>query len=120
LQNLSYLQNENAGYIDELFNSYSQDPSSVDPSWRYFFEGLELGIDTESRAPQTSQPGSPVQPQTTERVTAAEKEDWKKWQNSFSPTENLDDFLRILTLLCRLLPLTPYLRCLVSGSAAQI
>jgi 2-oxoglutarate dehydrogenase E1 component len=78
LQNLSYLQNENAGYIDELFNSYSQDPSSVDPSWRYFFEGLELGIDTESRAPQTSQPGSPVQPQTTERVTAAEKEDWKK------------------------------------------
>jgi 2-oxoglutarate dehydrogenase E1 component len=45
LQKFSYLKSANAEYIDELFDRYSGDPDSVDPSWRYFFEGLELGED---------------------------------------------------------------------------
>lgn len=55
MQKFSYLKSLNAGYIDELFDRYSQDPESVDPSWRYFFDGLELGTETE---PNGSPPGA--------------------------------------------------------------
>ncbi len=51
MQKLSYLNSSNADYIDELFGRYSSDPDSIDSSWRYFFEGLELGGET---AGQTS------------------------------------------------------------------
>jgi len=43
MQKYSYLKSSNADYIDDLFARYSADPSSVDDTWRYFFEGLELG-----------------------------------------------------------------------------
>jgi 2-oxoglutarate dehydrogenase E1 component len=41
----SYLKSANADYIDELFARYCSDPDSVEPTWRYFFEGLELGAE---------------------------------------------------------------------------
>jgi 2-oxoglutarate dehydrogenase E1 component len=43
LEKFSYLKSINAEYIEELFERYAQDPDSIDPSWRYFFDGLELG-----------------------------------------------------------------------------
>ena len=39
----TYLKSANVDYIDELFTLFSRDPASVDASWRYFFEGMELG-----------------------------------------------------------------------------
>ncbi|MEW6055553.1 MAG: 2-oxoglutarate dehydrogenase E1 component [Bdellovibrionota bacterium] len=39
---LNYLKAENADYIEELFLRYLEDPDSVDESWKYFFEGMEL------------------------------------------------------------------------------
>src|SRR5262245_36351612 len=33
---------ENADYIDEQFRRWQQDPNSVDPSWRGFFEGMQF------------------------------------------------------------------------------
>ncbi len=45
MEKFSYLKSTNAGYIEELFTLYTQNPQSVDPSWRYFFEGLELGTE---------------------------------------------------------------------------
>jgi 2-oxoglutarate dehydrogenase E1 component len=36
----SFLQGANAAYIDELYASYEQDPSSVDPQWQEFFGSL--------------------------------------------------------------------------------
>lgn len=41
----SYFQGANAAYIDELFEQYRHDPSSVEDSWRSFFEGMELGAE---------------------------------------------------------------------------
>jgi 2-oxoglutarate dehydrogenase E1 component len=38
-----YLKILNADYIEELFQKYLTDPEAVDDSWRYFFDGLELG-----------------------------------------------------------------------------
>jgi 2-oxoglutarate dehydrogenase E1 component len=43
LQRFSYLKSTNAEYIDEMLSQYLKDPESVDPTWRYFFEGIELG-----------------------------------------------------------------------------
>ena len=45
MQKFSYLKSTNAEYIDELFTRYTRDPESVDPSWRYLFDGLELGLE---------------------------------------------------------------------------
>ena len=45
MQKFSYLKSSNADYIDELLARYTADPESVDPSWRYFFEGMELGTE---------------------------------------------------------------------------
>ncbi|MBI4924600.1 MAG: 2-oxoglutarate dehydrogenase E1 component [Bdellovibrio sp.] len=38
----TYLNSQNANYIDELYRKYHQNPNSIEPSWRYFFEGFEL------------------------------------------------------------------------------
>ena len=52
MQKFSYLKSPNADYIDEVFERYVQNPESVDESWRYFFEGIELG--TENGEPLTN------------------------------------------------------------------
>ncbi|HCM40555.1 MAG: 2-oxoglutarate dehydrogenase E1 component [Bdellovibrionales bacterium GWA1_52_35] len=44
MEPFSYLNNTNAAYIDELHSSYLNDPESVDSSWKYFFQGIELGL----------------------------------------------------------------------------
>lgn len=38
----SYISNADVGYIDELYKSYQQDPTSVDESWQKFFEGYNF------------------------------------------------------------------------------
>jgi 2-oxoglutarate dehydrogenase E1 component len=38
-----YAQAANIALIEELYNRYSADPESVDPSWRHFFEGIDFG-----------------------------------------------------------------------------
>ncbi|ELR71368.1 2-oxoglutarate dehydrogenase E1 component [Fulvivirga imtechensis AK7] len=40
----SYISNAHGHYLDELYQSYQQDPSSVDESWRKFFEGFEFSL----------------------------------------------------------------------------
>ena len=42
MDNYSYIANSDASYIEELYNSYKQDPSSIDEGWRKFFEGFEF------------------------------------------------------------------------------
>ena len=33
---------DNVSYIEGLYARYLQDKKSIDPSWRYFFEGMQL------------------------------------------------------------------------------
>jgi len=40
----SYISNAHGSYIDELYDSYKKDPSSVDESWQKFFEGFEFSL----------------------------------------------------------------------------
>lgn len=38
----SYISNADVGYLDELYQNYKQDPTSVDVSWQKFFEGYDF------------------------------------------------------------------------------
>ncbi|MCM2322941.1 MAG: 2-oxoglutarate dehydrogenase E1 component [Oligoflexia bacterium] len=40
-----YLKISNTEYIEELFARYQLDPAAIDASWRYFFDGLQLGAE---------------------------------------------------------------------------
>ncbi|MBD2699920.1 2-oxoglutarate dehydrogenase E1 component [Spirosoma sp. BT702] len=40
----SYIANADAAYVDQLYQSYRQDPQSVDPSWQQFFKGFEFSL----------------------------------------------------------------------------
>ena len=38
----SYISNADVGYVDQLYQTYKKDPSSVDLTWQKFFEGYEF------------------------------------------------------------------------------
>jgi 2-oxoglutarate dehydrogenase E1 component len=40
----SYVANAQVSYIDELYQSYKQNPDSVDSSWQKFFEGFDFSL----------------------------------------------------------------------------
>jgi 2-oxoglutarate dehydrogenase E1 component len=48
----SYIANAHGNYIDELYQSYKQDPNSVDESWGRFFEGFEFSLTKYGDAPE--------------------------------------------------------------------
>ena len=48
---LSYLNNADIGAFEDLYQQYQQDPQSVDPEWRNFFEGFEF---SKTDYPQTT------------------------------------------------------------------
>lgn len=43
MDNLSYLNGANAEYIESLYQSYKEDPNSVESGWQKFFEGFDFG-----------------------------------------------------------------------------
>jgi 2-oxoglutarate dehydrogenase E1 component len=43
MDSLSYLSNADSAYIDSLYQSYQEDPQSVDFGWQKFFEGFDFG-----------------------------------------------------------------------------
>ncbi|MDZ4749884.1 MAG: 2-oxoglutarate dehydrogenase E1 component [Saprospiraceae bacterium] len=43
MKDYSHIFNADPQYIDSLYRSFQQDPSSVDQGWRLFFEGFEFG-----------------------------------------------------------------------------
>ncbi|MBL7860133.1 MAG: 2-oxoglutarate dehydrogenase E1 component [Cyclobacteriaceae bacterium] len=38
----SYISNADVGYLDQLYQAYNQNPTSVDATWQKFFEGYEF------------------------------------------------------------------------------
>ena len=38
----SYISNAEVGYVDQLYQNYKKEPSSVDPQWQKFFEGYDF------------------------------------------------------------------------------
>ena len=48
MDNLSYLNSANSAYIDSLYQSYKEDPTSVEFGWQKFFEGFDFGRGSEA------------------------------------------------------------------------
>lgn len=44
MDNYSYISNADVGYLDQLYQSYKQNPASVDATWQKFFEGYEFSL----------------------------------------------------------------------------
>ncbi|MES2345448.1 MAG: 2-oxoglutarate dehydrogenase E1 component [Chlamydiota bacterium] len=55
-RSFSYANFENLQLLEDLHANFQKDPESVDPSWRHFFEGMEIGRRLNS---QKSVPASP-------------------------------------------------------------
>ncbi len=48
----SYIANAHGDYIEQMYESYKQDPSSVDESWSRFFEGFEFSLEKFGENPE--------------------------------------------------------------------
>lgn len=48
MDSFSYLSNADSAYIDSLYQSYKEDPDSVDFGWQKFFEGFDFGQQSEN------------------------------------------------------------------------
>ena len=48
MNKFSYLNNSNPEFIEDIYAQYRENPESVDASWKYFFDGLELGYSSET------------------------------------------------------------------------
>jgi len=48
----------NAAYVDEQYERWREDPQSVGPEWRTFFQGFELGAATAGEDEDGAEPGS--------------------------------------------------------------
>ncbi len=58
----SYIANSDAAYVDQLYQSFKQDPQTVDESWQQFFKGFEFslayGEKTNGKSAATTQNGA--------------------------------------------------------------
>lgn len=54
MDDLSFLNNINSEQIEEMFQNYLKDKSSVESSWRNFFQGFELGLNKYQTMPTNS------------------------------------------------------------------
>jgi 2-oxoglutarate dehydrogenase E1 component len=70
MKDFSYITNSHPAYIENLYQAYVQDPNSVDPEMKKFFEGFDFAVSSGKAStnggPATAEPAS---------ITSAE---WKK------------------------------------------
>ncbi|MFK7899615.1 MAG: 2-oxoglutarate dehydrogenase E1 component [Cyclobacteriaceae bacterium] len=45
MDSFSYIANADVNYVDELYNKYKADPTSVDDSWQKFFQGFDFNVE---------------------------------------------------------------------------
>jgi 2-oxoglutarate dehydrogenase E1 component len=46
MDNYSFLNAAHSAYFAELYEQYLQQPDSVEPSWRAFFQGFDFGMES--------------------------------------------------------------------------
>src|SRR5688572_10602925 len=54
MKDYSHVSNAHPQYIETLYRSYLQDPTSVDQSWRLFFDGFEFGQNGNGHAKEST------------------------------------------------------------------
>ena len=76
-QSSSFLQGQNAEYVEQLHARYADDPSSVDASWQAFFRGLDdaaSDVTRSARGPSWARADWPPTP--SDELTAALDGQW--------------------------------------------
>jgi hypothetical protein len=58
MDKFSYISNAHVAYIDELYADYKNNPDSIDPSWKTFFDGFDFAI-TKFGESKKQQPQNP-------------------------------------------------------------
>src|SRR5712671_5824473 len=58
-QRLDFIQRANAAYIEQQYQRYRQDPTSVPEDWALFFAGFDLA-ENPARAPHRAQPSGGI------------------------------------------------------------
>ncbi|WP_077924490.1 2-oxoglutarate dehydrogenase E1 component [Spirosoma sp. 209] len=69
----SYIANSDAAYVDQLYQSYKQDPQSVDQSWQQFFKGFEFSLTYGETAGSTTNGAAKTNGAATNGQAAATK-----------------------------------------------
>jgi 2-oxoglutarate dehydrogenase E1 component len=54
MDQFSYLSNADPAVLDDLYNNYLQNPTSVDETWSKFFEGIAFATQHYPNKPATS------------------------------------------------------------------
>ncbi len=56
MDKFTYIANAHVAYLDEMYAAYKNDPASIDPSWKEFFDGFDFAITHygEGSAPSSS------------------------------------------------------------------
>jgi len=63
MDKFTYIANAHVAYLDEMYAAYKNDPSSIDPSWKEFFDGFDFAISHYGEGAPTS--SSSVEAKTT-------------------------------------------------------
>jgi 2-oxoglutarate dehydrogenase E1 component len=68
MDKFSYISNAHVAYIDELYADFKNNPESIDPSWKTFFDGFDFAItkfgeSDESPGTKPSNGNTPAQPE---------------------------------------------------------
>jgi len=71
MKDFQYITNSHPGYIEGVYNDFLQDPESVDPEMRKFFEGFDFAVSRGKSLPKMNGNGANV---TEAVVTSLDKE----------------------------------------------
>ena len=50
MKDLSFIFNAHPSYIESMYTSYQQSPDNVEESWRLFFKGFDLALNSNGHA----------------------------------------------------------------------
>ncbi len=78
----SFLYGGNAKYVEELFNTFKQNPAAVDAHWRQFFSEVDGGA--KASAPSWAKANWPLA--ADDELTAALDGDWAAYEKAHAPT----------------------------------
>ncbi len=77
----SFLYGGNAKFVEELYNTYQQNPAAVDIHWRQFFSELDNGV--KPAAPSWARANWPLP--ADDELTAALDGDWAAYEKAHAP-----------------------------------
>ncbi len=85
MDKFTYIANAHVAYLDEMYAAYKNDPSSIDPTWKEFFDGFDFAV---THYGEGSVPSSP----SVEAKTAA-------LSGTIMHVENLPKEIRVRALI---------------------